>query len=469
MKSRSYLIFFIYFIPDVLAILLSLVVSTLFAVSHFVIPGSKLTFFDVHAEYIFIAASVVWYYSSKSTGLYNDPISKEIGQDVSNIFKNIAIQLVCLVIGFFVVKEHVLTRIFIVAYGFMLVVTLLTDKYLVRVLMLYLKKKTQTLGNVLIVGGGSFVNEVRENFSSSSFGYNIVGVIQDDGERKPGIDDAGSFQNLEQIVRDKAVDIVVIAYSQANREKLNYIINVCQKYFVTVKIIPELSEYYSKHFTYTFVGAVPLISIPLDRLSETHWKIIKRAFDILLTLIVTVTVLIWLFPIIIVLQKLFDRGPIFYKSERRGMGEKYFTIYKFRTMRHDSASRTVDNRPTSKHDERITKFGRILRRTSLDELPQIINVLRGEMSAVGPRPLDTKESEVLKNLINNYMIRHYIKPGMTGWAQMNGYRGGTENVALMQKRFELDNWYIKNWTLGLDIQIILMTLRKIIVGDSQAY
>jgi putative colanic acid biosynthesis UDP-glucose lipid carrier transferase len=469
MKSRSYLIFFIYFIPDVLAILLSLVVSTLFAVSHFVIPGSKLTFFDVHAEYIFIAASVVWYYSSKSTGLYNDPISKEIGQDVSNIFKNIAIQLVCLVIGFFVVKEHVLTRIFIVAYGFMLVVTLLTDKYLVRVLILYLKKKTQTLGNVLIVGGGSLVNEVRENFSSSSFGYNIVGVIQDDGERKPGIDDAGSFQNLEQIVRDKAVDIVVIAYPQANREKLNYIINVCQKYFVTVKIIPELSEYYSRHFTYTFVGAVPLISIPLDRLSETHWKIIKRAFDILLALIVTVTVLIWFFPIIIVLQKLFDRGPIFYKSERRGMGEKYFTIYKFRTMNRDSSHTTQYHRPTSKFDERITKFGRILRRTSLDELPQIINVLRGEMSAVGPRPLDTKESEVLKNLINNYMIRHYIKPGMTGWAQVNGYRGGTENVALMQKRFELDNWYIKNWTLGLDIQILLMTLRKILTGDTQAY
>ena len=351
----------------------------------------------------------------------------------------------------------------------MLVVTLLTDKYLVRVFMLHLKKKIQTLGNVLIVGGGALVNEVRENFSNSSFGYNVVGIIRDDGEKNSGIDEAGTFQDLEQIVRDQAVDIVVIAYPQTNREKLNHIINVCQKYFVTVKIIPELSEYYSKHFTYTFVGTVPLISIPLDRLSEAHWKIVKRAFDIVLTLIVTVTVLIWLFPVIIVLQKIFDREPIFYKSERGGMGEKYFTIYKFRTMRDDMAPDAARVGPTSKHDERITKFGRILRRTSLDELPQFINVLRGEMSAVGPRPLDTKESEVLKNLINNYMIRHYVKPGMTGWAQVNGYRGGTESVALMQKRFELDNWYIKNWTLGLDLQILLMTLRKIIVGDVQAY
>ncbi len=469
MKSRSYLILAIYFIPDVLAILLSLIVATLYSISHFVIPGSKYTLLDVHVEYICLVAGVVWYYSSKSTGLYNDPISKEISQDISNLFKNITIQLVCLVIGLFVVKEHVLTRVFVLVYGFMLVVTLLTEKYLVRVFIRRLKRKTQQLGNVLIVGGGTLVHEVRENFSNSSFGYNVVGVIHDDAEKKSGIDAVDTLQDLERTLRDKAVDIVIIAFPQTNRERLNYIVNVCQKYFVTVKIIPELSEYYSKHFTYSFIGNIPLISVPVDRLSETHWKIIKRVFDIILAVIVTATVLIWLFPIIIALQKIFNRGPIFYKAERGGMGEKYFAIYKFRTMRHVSATDTVRNKPTSKDDERITKFGKILRRTSLDELPQFINVLRGEMSVVGPRPLDVKESKVLKDLINNYMIRHYVKPGMTGWAQVNGYRGGTEDVALMHKRFEFDNWYIKNWTLGLDIQILLMTFRKIIVGDSQAY
>jgi len=181
------------------------------------------------------------------------------------------------------------------------------------------------------------------------------------------------------------------------------------------------------------------------------------------------TVLVWLVPIIMILQKMFNKGPIFYRSEREGIGEKYFMIYKFRTMRSASNSDAAEEKPTSKHDERITKFGKILRKTSLDELPQFINVLRGEMSLVGPRPLDKRESLVLKNLITNYMIRHYVKPGLTGWAQVNGYRGGTEEVALMQKRIELDNWYIKNWSLGLDIQILLMTIRKIITGDSNAY
>jgi len=469
MKSRSYLIFFIYFIPDLLAILLSLVVSALFSISHFVIPGSTFTFLDVHIEYIYLVACVVWYYSSKSTALYDDPISKEVGQDVSNILKNIAIQLVCLVIALFVFKAHVLTRIFILVYGFTLVVTLLIEKYLVRVFIRHLKKKTQSLGNVLIVGGGTLAREVREKFSNSSFGYNVVGVIEDDGEKKSGIDTVDALQGLEKIVRENAVDIVIIAFPQTNRERLNYIVNVCQKCYVTVKIIPELSEYYSKHFSYSFVGNIPLISIPIDRLSETHWKIIKRAFDIIFTVIVAATALIWMFPIIMLLQKIFNRGPIFYRAERGGVGENKFMILKFRTMRHKRAPDTAHDRPTRQDDERITKLGRILRRTSLDELPQFINVLRGELSVVGPRPLDTKESEVLKKLISNYMLRHYVKPGMTGWAQVNGYRGGTEEVALMQKRFEFDNWYIKNWTIGLDIQILVLTLRKIIVGDSQAY
>lgn len=469
MKSRSYLIFLIYFIPDLLAILLSVIVSTLYSISHYVIPGSTYSLLDVNPKYIYLLACIVWYYSSKSTGLYDDPISKEIGQDIANILKNVSIQIICLIIGLFVFKEHVLTRIFVFVYGLTLVFTLLIEKYLVRMFIGLVKRKTQKLGNVLIVGSGTLVHDVRENISNSSFGYNVVGIIDDGKENRSARDIVVTMRDLENVLQEKAVDIVIVAMRETNREYLNDIINVCQKYYVTVKIIPELIEHYSRHFSFSFIGNLPFLSVPLDRLSEAHWKFVKRTFDITLTVIFAVTVLIWFFPIIILLQKIFNQGSIFYRAERGGMSEKYFMIYKFRTMRSVLTSDTAQEKPTSKHDERITKFGRILRKTSLDELPQFLNVLKGEMSIVGPRPLDVKESELLKNLISNYMVRHYIKPGMTGWAQVNGYRGGTEEVALMQKRIELDNWYIKNWSLGLDVQILLMTLRKIIVGDSQAY
>jgi putative colanic acid biosysnthesis UDP-glucose lipid carrier transferase len=441
----------------------------LYSISHYVIPGSNYSLLDVNPEYIYLLACIVWYYSSKSTGLYDDPISKEIGQDIANILKNVSIQIICLIIGLFVFKEHVLTRIFIFVYGLTLVFTLLIEKYLVRMFIGFVKSKTQKLGNVLIVGSGTLVHDVRENISNSSFGYNVVGIIDDGKENKFGSDIASTMRDLENVLQEKSVDIVIVAMRETNREYLNEIINVCQKYYVTVKIIPELIEHYSRHFSFSFIGNLPFLSVPLDRLSEAHWKFVKRTFDITLTVIFAVTVLIWLFPIIILLQKIFNQGSIFYIAERGGIGGEYFTIYKFRTMRNISSPDTAHNRPTSKDDQRITKLGRILRQTSIDELPQFINVLKGEMSIVGPRPLDVKESELLKNLISNYMVRHYIKPGMTGWAQVNGYRGGTEEVALMQKRIDLDNWYIKNWSLGLDVQILLMTLRNIVVGDSQAY
>lgn len=413
MKNRSSLIFLIYFIPDLLAILLSVVVSTLYSISHYVIPGSKYSLLDVNPEYIYLMACIVWYYSSRSTGLYDDPISKEVGQDIANILKNVSIQIICLIVGLFVFKEHVLTGIFVLVYGLTLVFTLLTEKYLVRMFIGLVKKKTHKLGNVLIVGSGTLVRDVRENISNSSFGYNVVGIIDDGKENRSGGDIVITMRELESVLKEKDVDIVIVAMQETNREYLNGIINVCQKYYVTVKIIPELIEHYSRHFSFSFIGNLPFLSVPLDRLSEAHWKFVKRTFDITLTLLFAVTVLIWFFPIIILLQKIFNRGPIFYRSERGGMGGEYFEIYKFRTMRNISSSESAQHKTTSKDDQRITKLGKILRKTSLDELPQFINVLKGEMSLVGPRPLDVKEGELLKNLISNYMVRHYIKPGIT--------------------------------------------------------
>jgi len=148
-----------------------------------------------------------------------------------------------------------------------------------------------------------------------------------------------------------------------------------------------------------------------------------------------------------------------------------FYIYKLSTMSiHESQQLSVDTSfRTERDDDRVTTFGRFLRRTSIDELPQFLNVLNGEMSIVGPRPLEAQEASHMKQVLTRYMVRHYVLPGITGWAQINGYRGGTRETALMQKRIDLDNWYVSNWTLGLDLQIILITVFKILFRDSNAY
>ena len=172
-----------------------------------------------------------------------------------------------------------------------------------------------------------------------------------------------------------------------------------------------------------------------------------------------------------VLQKLLNPGPIFYKAIRWGEGGKQFYCYKFRSMIPESKNVTKDGNHnfTKKDDPRITPFGRFMRKTNLDELPQFINVLKGDMSVVGPRPHDEKENLQLLEKIELYNQRHTVKPGITGWAQVNGDRGGTSDISLMEKRTAYDLWYIENWSMWLDMQIILMTIFKTVWGDKNAY
>lgn len=179
----------------------------------------------------------------------------------------------------------------------------------------------------------------------------------------------------------------------------------------------------------------------------------------------------WLWPIIAILIKLSSPGPVFFKQERWGRNNKKFFAYKFRSMKPDCSDIDHNGKylQAKKDDERITKIGKFLRSTSLDELPQFINVLKGEMSIVGPRPHPTPLNMESRNTVKLYMLRHLVTPGITGWAQIKGFRGETRNLSQMQERINHDVWYIENWTIWLDIQIMLLTLWLLIKGDKNAY
>lgn len=197
----------------------------------------------------------------------------------------------------------------------------------------------------------------------------------------------------------------------------------------------------------------------------------KRTFDLITSLIICIFILPIMTLIFGIIIKLDSKGPIFYKQIRLGRNEKQFILYKFRTMYNNNNEIDENGKfiQTTKNDLRVTKFGKILRRTSLDEIPQFINVLKGEMSIVGPRPHAVLHNDEFKNNVGNYDKRFIIKPGITGWAQVNGYRGETNDTCLMKKRVEFDLWYIENWSFWLDMQIIFLTIWKIIKGDPNAY
>jgi len=202
---------------------------------------------------------------------------------------------------------------------------------------------------------------------------------------------------------------------------------------------------------------------PLDK----RWnRALKRTFDIVFSLGVIVFVLSWLIPLLALAVKLSSPGPVFFKQTRLGEGMKKFSCYKFRSMR---VNKEADSKQATKNDPRVTKVGAFLRKSNLDEMPQFLNVLLGQMSVVGPRPHPLKLNDQFRDIIDKYMVRHFVRPGITGWAQVNGFRGETRTPELMEKRVDLDVWYLENWSFKLDLKIIVKTVTNMLGKDERAY
>jgi len=221
-----------------------------------------------------------------------------------------------------------------------------------------------------------------------------------------------------------------------------------------VRVIPEFSEYLSQTFSIDYVKNIPIMKLRSEPLKSFENIAIKRIFDIVFSLLSIVLLFSWLFPIIAIIIKLTSKGPVFFVQERTGKDGEPFNCFKFRSMTVNALS---DNLQATKNDARVTKFGAIARKTSIDELPQIINVLLNNMSLVGPRPHMLKHTEEYRVLVDKFMVRHFAKPGVTGWAQINGYRGETKFVKDMENRALADIWYIENWSFFLDVKIVFTT------------
>jgi len=235
---------------------------------------------------------------------------------------------------------------------------------------------------------------------------------------------------------------------------------------IALKFLPDNKDIFSRKMHMQYYGVLPIIalrSIPMDKMVN---QVIKRTFDIVVSILVLVFILSWFTPLMAILIKLDSKGPVFFKQKRNGLDYKEFYCYKFRSM-HPNPD--ADLYQVSRGDERITRVGKFLRKTSLDELPQFINVIFGEMSIVGPRPHMVSHTHMYAERIDKFMVRHFVKPGITGLAQVSGYRGEVETEKDIINRVRYDIFYLENWSLFLDIKIIFLTVYNIIKGDDKAY
>jgi putative colanic acid biosysnthesis UDP-glucose lipid carrier transferase len=413
---------------------------------------------------------IVWYFSTSNSGYYESIGNRFLAASAFSLLKLVVIQSAVIVLFVFFVKETLFTRNFLLFYALLLYVISVIKAIITRKVLKHRKRSGKTLRNLLVVGSGETAIEfIRTAQKNASLGYSYIGLVSEHPVEVPEY--AGTYMDFEELIEQKAVEDVFIAMEQTEISRIQEIIRICNKFALHTYIIPDYLQYLSAKFTITSVDKFPVLSLRREPLEELHWRILKRTFDLSVALVVCITIVPWLFTIIALLQKILSPGPVFYIQSRVGKGHKYFRCYKFRSMSFEKVD--IQYKPTSQDDVRITKFGRFLRKSNLDELPQIFNVLLGHMSIVGPRPHAVVYDEMYENFIEEIRLRNLVKPGITGWAQIHGLRGDVkdleENKKRIQKRIELDIWYIENWSLNLDIQILFITILQMITGDTKGH
>ena len=319
--------------------------------------------------------------------------------------------------------------------------------------------------NVVVFGENKAAQNVANLFKSrGDLGYRFHGFFSDN--RLVSRTCLGSIKEGLEYVANTNIDEIYCEQSSIARAKLKKIRDFCTKSNIELSLIPENKAIYSKDFILEHFGTIPILKpkhLPFER-TETY--IVKRIFDILFSSLVCVFLLSWLLPILWVLVKTDSPGAFFFKQIRDGAAGKQFYCYKIRSMKRNNVSNSLS---ATKHDARITRVGAFLRKTSLDELPQFFNVLKGDMSVVGPRPHMNIQTEKYLKEIDNYLIRNSVKPGITGLAQVSGYRGEVQTKTDIEHRVRLDIFYIENWSFVLDLKIVFQTIFKSFKGQEKAY
>ena len=337
-----------------------------------------------------------------------------------------------------------------------------------RSLLKHYRRRGGNMRRVVIIGCGSTAERLYGCLTADDgFGVDVQGFF--DIYCPPGFPHKdlylGNLSDLEAFVKANRTEEIFYAISAENTEALQLSIGLCDALMMKFYYVPRISPYMPRAFTPGAVGQVPVMTIHNNPLEQPFNAALKRGFDILFSSAFLLVSPVIFIPIAIAI-KLSSPGPVFFKQLRTGYKGREFYCYKFRTMKVNASADTVQ---ATRDDPRKTRLGDFLRRTSLDELPQFINVLKGDMSVVGPRPHMLKHTEDYRRLIKAYMVRHLIRPGITGWAQVMGFRGQTEELWQMEGRVEHDIWYMEHWSFLLDIKIIFRTILNALKNDEQAF
>ncbi|MEZ4826301.1 MAG: undecaprenyl-phosphate glucose phosphotransferase [Bacteroidia bacterium] len=426
---------------------------------------------DVYEDYyisFFIIFNLSWIGASLFTNAYDANRLLSLNAFLRSLFTTLFIHIFIITLYIVSVKAQYLSRLYLIYTYSTTLLAIIAFRSALIIAYRYYNSMTYNIRKIALVGPESSITELYKFFDSKN--TTVYRFLEQMDERiSPEEKEAmvrETIEDLKTFCLRESVNEIYISLPLTSEDLIEELSDFADDNFIYFRIVTDFNVLRRKQVNVDFFGHIPILSLRQEPLKALINRVMKRSFDIAFALAVILFIFPIILPIVAILIKLESKGPVFFRQLRSGKNNQEFLCYKFRTMTVNTDS---DNKQATKNDARITKVGAFLRKSSLDEFPQFINVLKGDMSVVGPRPHMLKHTDEYSQIINKYLFRHFITPGITGHAQVNGFRGETTDPSLMEKRVEYDTWYIENWSLLLDIKIVFLTVWNAIRGEENAY
>ena len=418
--------------------------------------------------FFFVTFTLAWILASLFTNSYEQRKLLNLNLFLQSFGATLFVHIFLVTVFIVSVKMHILSREYLLYTYLTSTGAIFAFRSVLLLAYRYYNSMTYTIRKMALVGNDEGIAELYEHFDAKNTTiYRFLDQIDPtlpEFERQVLIRD--EVDALKTFCKEEGINEIYMSLNLLSDELIEELSDFADDNFVYFRMVTDFQKLGHRSVNVDFFGHTPILSLRKEPLATVFNQTLKRGFDIAFSSLVILFVFPILIPIVGLLIKLESPGPIFFRQFRTGKNGKDFLCFKFRTM---TVNKDSDSKQATKGDKRITKIGAILRKTSLDEFPQFINVLRGEMSVVGPRPHMLKHTDEYSRIINKYLFRHFITPGITGYAQVNGFRGETNDPEMMRKRVEHDAWYVENWSLFLDLKIIFLTVWNAVRGEENAY
>jgi|SoiMethySBSTD1v2_1073268.scaffolds.fasta_scaffold45939_2 putative colanic acid biosynthesis UDP-glucose lipid carrier transferase len=418
--------------------------------------------------YLWFFSNAAWVAASWATSIYQDgyiySFEKFSRRTMTAFVYLLALEMVYL----FFNKDAQISRLFLISILSSFAISLLINRFLHLALQQFFQSKDHIVRKVMIIGYNERAKKLATYLEQEPIKTEIVGFC----EEEENVNElsiypiVGAIGDAIKASKEREVTEIFSTIAPEQQSGIYKLINEADQACIRFRIVPDFNHFIRKPVHLDYLKDIPVLSLRKEPLDDVGNRIKKRLYDLAISSLVTIFILSWLIPIVGLLIWLDSRGPIFFIQQRSGKNGKTFNCIKFRSMR---VNRESNEKQATKNDKRITWLGRFLRKSNLDEMPQFINVLMSDMSIVGPRPHMLKHTDDYSKLLNRYMVRHFLKPGITGWAQIHGYRGEIKHMQDINNRVEYDLWYLENWSVWLDTRILLMTAFNMAKGEKNAY